>query len=133
MNINISYPEIQSLIKEHLEQEIIVKFVNEKTIYVGKTMKFLGIEKAVGMNVRVEAIEGNNLILAHDNAILVKSVMKFIEIGSPDLSNFLQMRPDNTVAVCLSQIPQLEEVLEHATLDRLGFTEGGVMAGVTLH
>jgi hypothetical protein len=129
MFLHISYLEIQSFAKEH-KHIITISYVNERTIKVCKKMMFFGIEQTVDINLRIDAVEGNNLVLAHDNATFVKSVMQYIELCQPEYLTLLRLRPDNTVALRMDQIPQLREVLEHKTLNSLGFSESGVTLGI---
>ena len=132
MFLHISYPEIQSFAKEH-KQIITISHVNERTIKVCKKMMFFGIEQTVDINLRIESLQGNNLVLAYDNAIFVKSVMQYIELCQPDYLTLLRLRPDNTVTLGMDQIPQLRKVLGYSTLTSVGFTESGVTLGIDTH
>jgi len=132
MFLHISYPEIQSFAKEH-KHIITISYVNERTIKICKKMIFFGVEQTVDINLRIEAVESNNLVLAHDNDILVKSVMQYIELCYPEHLTLLRLLPDNRIVLCMDQIPQLRDDLEHLTLTSFGFTENGVTIGVDTH
>ncbi|MBR4918058.1 MAG: hypothetical protein IKZ52_02430 [Bacteroidales bacterium] len=84
MNIKISYPEIQSLLQSKVKTEISLTYVDDQTIKVGKAFTVLGIFKTIGLKLRVENVSGDNIVLAHDNPILVKSAMKIVEVSFPE-------------------------------------------------
>ena len=84
MNFIISYPEIQSLLQSKVKQEITIAYVDDQTIKVGKTFTVLGISKTIGIKLRVGNVSGDNIVLAHDNPILVKSAMKIVEVSFPE-------------------------------------------------
>lgn len=132
MNIKISYPEIQSLLQAKLKQEITIAYVDDQTIKVGKTFTVLGISKTIGLKLRVENVSGDNIVLAHDNPILVKSAMKIVEASFPEFLEMLELHSDNSVVVHLGKVKQLEKVFEMVSLEGICFMSEGAVAEVTM-
>lgn len=132
MNIKISYPEIQSLLQSKVKQEITIAYVDDQTIKVGKTFTVLGISKTIGLKLRVENVSGDNIVLAHDNPILVKSAMKIVEASFPKFLEMLELHSDNSVVVHLGKVKQLEKVFEKVSLEGICFLPEGAVAEVTI-
>lgn len=132
MNIKISYPEIQSLLKSKVKQEITIAYVDDQTIKVGKTFTVLGISKTIGLKLRVENVSGDNIVLAHDNPILVKSAMKIVEASFPEFLEMLELHSDNSVVVHLGKVKQLEKVFEMISLEGICFLPEGAVAEVVI-
>ena len=132
MNIKISYPEIQSLLQSKVKQEITIAHVDDQTIKVGKTFTVLGISKTIGLKLRVEKVSNDNIVLAHDNPILVKSAMKIVEASFPELLEILELYSDNSVIVHLSKVKQLEKVFQIISLDGIFFMPECAVAEVAI-
>ena len=132
MVLRISYPEIQSLLQAKLKQEIAIAYVDDQTIKVGKTFTVLGISKTIGLKLRVENVSGDNIVLAHDNPILVKSAMKIVEASFPEFLEMLELHSDNSVVVHLGKVKQLEKVFEMISLEGICFLPEGAVAEVTM-
>ena len=132
MNIKISYPEIQSLLQSKMKQEINIAYVDDQTIKVGRAFIVFGISKTLGIKLRVENVSGDNIVLAHDNPILVKSVMKIVEVSFPEFLEMLELHSDNSVVVHLGKIKQLEKVFEMISLEDICFLPEGAVAEVIM-
>jgi hypothetical protein len=128
MNIQISYPEIQSLLQSKVKQEITIAYVDNQTIKAGKTITVLGISKTIGLKLRVENVSGDNIVLAHDNPILVKSAMKIVEVSFPEFLEMIEPYSDNSVVVHLGKVKQLEKVFEMVSLEGICFLQEGAVA-----
>lgn len=132
MVLRISYTEIQSLLQSKVKQEITIAYVDDQTIKVGKTFTVLGISKTIGLKLRVENVSGDNIVLAHDNPILVKSAMKIVEASFPKFLEMLELHSDNSVVVHLGKVKQLEKVFEMVSLEGICFMSEGAVAEVTM-
>lgn len=132
MNIKISYPEIQSLLQSNMKQEINIAYVDDQTIKVGRAFTVFGISKTLGIKLRVENVSGDNIVLAHDNPILVKSVMKIVEVSFPEFLEQLELYSDNSVVVHLGKVKQLEKVFEMISLEDICFLPEGAVAEVIM-
>lgn len=121
MNINISYPEIQSLLQSKMKQELFLSYVDGQTIKVGKTITVLGFRKDIALKLRVEDVQGDDIVLAHDNPILVKSAMKIVEVAFPEFLELLELHSDNSVVVHLGRVKQLEKVFDMISLKGICF------------
>lgn len=132
MTINIPFPELLSLLLAKAKQEVTLNYVDEQTVAVGKAIKIFGFEKQLSMKLHVQEVSGSDIVLAHDNAILVKSIMEVVKIGFPQLTSLVEMRPPNVVAVHLDQIEHVKKVLEYVSLNALCFRESGVVVDFNL-
>lgn len=132
MVLRISYPEIQSLLQSKIKQEINIAYVDDQTIKVGRAFTVFGISKTIGLKLRVENVSGDNIVLAHDNPILVKSLMKIVEVSFPEFLEMLELHSDNSVVVHLGKIKQLEKVFEMISLEDICFLSEGAVAEVIM-
>ena len=132
MFLRISYPEIQSLLQSKVKTEITLAYVDDQTIKVGKTFTVLGISKTIGLKLRVENVSGDNIVLAHDNPILVKSAMKIVEASFPEFLEMLELHSDNSVVVHLGKVKQLEKVFDMVSLEGICFLPEGAVAEVAI-
>lgn len=132
MFLRLSYPEIQSLLQTKVKQEIAVTYVDDQTIKVGRTFSLLGVSRTLGMKLRVESVNGENIVLAHDNPILVKSAMKIVEVSFPEFQELLELHSDNSVVVHLGKVKQLEKAFEMVSLEGICFLPEGAVAEATI-
>ena len=132
MNINISYPEIQSLLQSKMKQELFLSYVDGQTIKVGKTITVLGFRKDIALKLRVEDVQGDDIVLAHDNPILVKSAMKIVEVAFPEFLELLELHSDNSVVVHLGRVKQLEKFFEIISLKDICFFPEKIEIEVTM-
>ncbi len=130
--IKISYPEIQSLLQSKVKQEITIAYIDDQTIKVGKTFTVLGISRTLGLDLRMENVNGDKIVLAHDNPILVKSVMKIVEVSFPEFLEMLELHSDNSIAVHLGKVKQLEKVFEMISLEDICFLPEGTVVGMSI-
>lgn len=132
MTLHIPFPELQSLLLAKAKQEVSLNYVDAQTVAVGKAVKILGFEKQLSMKLHVQDVSGSDIVLAHDNAILVKSIMEVVKIGFPQLTSLIEMRLPNAVAVHLDQIEQAKKAFEYVTLNTLYFRENGAVVDFSL-
>lgn len=133
MTVHIPFPELQSLLLAKSKHEISMNYMDEQTVAVGKTVKFLGLERQLSMKLYVQEVSGSDIVLAYDDTIFMKSIMKVVEFGFPQLMNLIEMRPPNVVAVHLDQIDQTKNALEYVTLNALCFRESGAVVDFSLN
>lgn len=131
MTLHIPFPELQSLLLAKANQEVSLNYVDEQTVAVGKTVKLL--RRQLSTNLHVQEVSGSDIVLAHDNAILVKSIMEVVKIAFPHLTRLIEMRPPNAVAVHLDQIEQAKKAFEYITLNALCFQESGAIIDFSLN
>lgn len=133
MTLHIPFPELQSLLLAKAKQKVSLNYVDAQTVAVGKAVKILGFEKQLSMKLHVQDVSGSDIVLAHDNAILVKSIMEVVKIAFPHLTRLIEMRPPNAVAVHLDQIEQAKKAFEYVTLNALCFQESGAIIDFSLN
>lgn len=133
MTLHIPFSELQSFLLAKAKQKVSLNYVDEQTVAIGKTVNIFGFEKQLSMKLHVQEVSGSDVVLSHDNAILVKSIMEVVKIGFPQLTNLIEMRPPNAVTVHLDQIEQAKKAFEYISLNALCFRESGAMVDFTLN
>lgn len=131
MILHIPFHEFQSLLLAKANLEVSMNYVDDQTVAVGKTVKLL--RRQLIMKLHVQEVSGSDIVLAHDSAILVKSIMEVVKIGFPQLTSLIEMRPPNAVTVHLDQIEQAKKAFEYISLNALYFQESGAVIDFSLN
>ena len=83
MKLQISYSELESIIRKKTGQSVEIGYVNPQTITIRKEIKVLFVQKAVSVNVEVVEIAGTNLVLRYDAGLGLEMAAKGVMIYSP--------------------------------------------------
>lgn len=128
MKILMTYPELQQLLADKVEQPLSFAQVDAKTLRVFTEIKALFLTKTLHVDMRIEELKGTDLRVSFGegmaSAMLLNVVMKMIE-GKVSEAVFEQVG-NGGIVVHLSAIDQLSEVLQKVTLYDLNLTPEGI-------
>lgn len=130
MKITIKFSEIQSLVKAKSGREVVLSAVDEQTVKaeakVSVKVPLLGeISKTVGLKVKVERIDGNELFLKYDGGLgtdmIINGLLTFI--ASTPAKKIVEKMQGNGIFVHLDGIEEARKVLEMVKLTGILFHE----------
>lgn len=136
MQIKISYQEIQEAVAKKFKQHIELYNVDPSTFNVTYTIKILGHSKSIGVNLKVEQIEESDLYFSYSGSLgielVVSPILSFIKRLLPEGSGFIQEQDNQIVKIRLSEISQMEKILEKVKLERISFDNEGTIINAVM-
>lgn len=136
MQIKINYQEIQEAVAKKFKQHIELYNVDSSTFNVTYTIKILGHSKSIGVNLKVEQIEESDLYFSYSGSLgielVVSPILSFIKHLLPEGSGFIQEQDNQIVKIRLSEISQMEKILEKVKLERISFDNEGTIINAVM-
>lgn len=122
MNIQIPYNELSGFVRDHFNQNLVMNFVDEKTISIGKEIRVAMLSKLVSVNLTVKQVSGNDVTLVYNGGmgldLLVKAALKYFK---EKMGGLVEELDGNTLVVHLQKIEQLKDALKTVALGGLSF------------
>lgn len=135
MQIKINYPEIKNAVARKFNKQIDLCYVDAATVKVAYTMSMWGLSKSIGVNLKVERIEGTDLYLSYSGSLGIELVvgpfLSFVKRLLPEKTEFIQEQ-GNQIMIRLSEIEKLKKALEMVKLEHISFDNDGVVADVAV-
>lgn len=135
MQIKINYPEIQDAVAMRFNKQIVLCYVDAATVKVAYTMSRWGLSKSIGVNLKVERIEGTDLYISYSGSLGIELVigpfLSFMKRLLPEKTEFIQEQ-GNHIVIRLSEIEKLRKALDVVKLERISFDNDGVVADVVM-
>ena len=138
MEVRIKYTEIQEFILKNFQKEIGLTYVDPSTVSVSTKIKVFAFVKNVGVDLKVEKLEGSILHLVYSGKLgielLISPAISFLKKLVPEETNLISQGTGNRLFVNLAEIDQLEAVLDKVELQSISFDETHVIveAGLRL-
>jgi hypothetical protein len=135
MEILITFPEIQELIKNKTGKETIFSMVDSKTIKVtypiNVKIPLLGqITKDVSLNVSIDEISGTDIRMTYDCGMaiemMISGALKFIK-EDPRL-NFVGIGNSKQIILKLGEIDKIKSAFEKVEIEVINVAEAGIGA-----
>ena len=134
MQIRISYKELINYVSSHYGKVLAIKCVNSDTITISSTVNMVLFSKEVGITMSVEKIEGEDLYLSYSNGMgvdmILKGVLKFVKMSS--YGSIVEERTGNALVVHLGHVDPVKKVFESMSLDKISFSNDGVIVLASL-
>lgn len=131
MEVRIKYTEIQELIKKNFQKEVGLAYVDPSTVSVSTKIKVFAFVKNVGVDLKVEKLEGSILHLVYSGKfgieMLISPAISFLKRLVPEKTNLISQGTGNRVFVNLAEIDQLKSVLDKVELQSISFDETHVI------
>lgn len=130
MEVRIEYTEIQEFIKKNFQKEVGLTYVDPSTVSVSTKIKVFAFVKNVGVDVKVEKLEGSKLPLVYSGKgieLLISPAISFLKRLVPEKTNLISQGTGNRVFVNLAEIDQLKAVLDKVELQSISFDETHVI------
>ena len=127
MEVRIKYTEIQEFIKKNFHKEVGLAYVYPSTVSVSTKIKVFAFVKNVGVDLKVEKLEGSILHLVYSGKLgielLISPAISFLKKLVPEKTNLISQGTGNRVFVNLAEIDQLKAVLDKVELQSISFDE----------
>lgn len=131
MEVRIKYTEIEGFIKQNFQKEVGLTYVDPSTVSVSTKIKVFAFVKNVGVDLKVEKLEGSILHLVYSGKLgielLISPAISFLKKLVPEKTNLISQGTGNRVFVNLAEIDQLKEVLDKVELKNISFDETHVI------
>lgn len=131
MEVRIKYTEIQEFILNNFHKEVGLTYVDPSTVSVSTKIKVFAFVKNVGVDLKVEKLEGSILHLVYSGKLgielLISPAISFLKRLVPEKTNLISQGTGNRVFVNLAEIDQLKEVLDKVELKSISFDENHII------
>lgn len=131
MEVRIKYTEIQEFILKNFHKEVGLTYVDPSTVSVSTKVKVFAFVKNVGIDLKVEKLEGTMLHLVYSGKLgiemLISPAISFLKRLVPEKTNLISQGTGNRVYVNLAEIDQLKAVLDKVELQSVSFDETHVI------
>ena len=131
MEVKIKYTEIEGFIKKNFQKEVGLAYVDPSTVSVSTKIKVFAFVKNVGVDLKVEKLEGSKLPLVYSGKLgielLISPAISFLKRLVPEKTNLISQGTGNKVFVNLAEIDQLKAVLDKVELQSISFDETHVI------
>lgn len=131
MEVRIKYTEIEGFIKKNFQKEVGLAYVDPSTVSVSTKVKVFAFVKNVGVDLKVEKLEGTMLHLVYSGKLgielLISPAISFLKRLVPEKTNLISQGTGNRVFVNLAEIDQLKAVLDKVELKSISFDENHVI------
>ena len=136
MEVRIKYTEIQEFIKKNFQKEVGLAYVDPSTVSVSTKIKVFAFVKNVGVDLKVEKLEGSILHLVYSGKLgielLISPAISFLKRLVPEKTNLISQGTGNKVFVNLAEIEQLKAVLDKVELQSISFDENHIIVEADL-
>lgn len=131
MEVRIKYTEIEGFIKKNFQKEVGLAYVDPSTVSVSTKVKVFAFVKNVGVDLKVEKLEGTMLHLVYSSKLgiemLISPAISFLKKLVPEKTNLISQGTGNRVFVNLAEIDKLKAVLDKVELQSISFDETHVI------
>lgn len=131
MEVRIKYTEIEGFIKKNFQKEVGLAYVDPSTVSVSTKVKVFAFVKNVGVDLKVEKLEGTMLHLVYCSKLgiemLISPAISFLKKLVPEKTNLISQGTGNRVFVNLAEIDKLKAVLDKVELQSISFDETHVI------
>lgn len=136
MEVRIKYTEIQEFIKKNFRKEVVLTYVDPSTVSVSTKIKVFAFARNVGVDLKVEKLEGSILHLVYSGKfgieLLISPAISFLKKLVPEKTNLISQGTGNRVFVNLAEIDKLKAVLDKVELQSISFDETHVIVKAVL-
>ena len=136
MEVRIKYTEIQEFILNNFHKEVVLTYVDPSTVSVSTKIKVFAFVKNVGIDLKVEELEGSKLPLVYSDKLgielLISPAISFLKRLVPEKTNLISQGTGNKVFVNLAEIDKLKAVLDKVELQSISFDETHVIVEADL-
>lgn len=136
MEVRIKYTEIQEFILNNFHKEVGLTYVDPSTVSVSTKIKVFAFVKNVGVDLKVEKLEGSILHLVYSGKLgielLISPAISFLKRLVPEKTNLISQGTGSRVFVNLAEIDQLKAVLDKVELKSISFDETHIIVEADL-
>ena len=127
MKASISFPELQNILQEKIEQNIGFAFVDNKTVKVTYPLNLGIIKKDISADLTILEMVGSDLLVKLDAGMgtdtLMSTILSLLHNKIPE--GLIEKRPDRQLMLHLGSIEQVKTVFDAIKVDDIHvLTEG---------
>ena len=128
MKASISFPELQNILLDKIEQNISFAYVDEKTIQVTYPLNLGIIKKDLSVNLVFEELRGSDLLvqLSAGKGIETLVPMAFNLLKNKIPEGLLEAQSDNYFLIHLGSIEQVKPVFDAISVNDLHVLANGL-------
>ena len=114
MKASISFPELQSILRQKTEQNFSFAFIDDKSIRVTYPLDLGFMKKDISANLSILNMEGSDLLVSIDAGFatdtLLSAILGIFKNKIPE--GLIEKRPDKQLLLHLGQIEQVKTVFD---------------------
>lgn len=137
MELRIGYDEPMGVISKAVGREVALGYVADDEVSVAVKVKVLFASKWVSVNLKVERVEGSDVICSYSGAfgvaMLIKGALTFLKGYFPEVVKMVDMGDDGRLVLHLDEVEQLKKALEVVTLRGISFSPDAINVAMTLN
>lgn len=124
MQLNVTFTEIQDLIRRKAQKEVRLSALDSRTMSVSTdiSLPLIG-KKEVRVQLKLEEINNQYALLSYNNGmgvdLVITAILKYLEMQSN--VSYVQGLPDNRIKIQFNQIPQAQSALKAIDMHNLTF------------
>jgi len=128
MKASISFPELQNILQEKIEQNIGFAFVDDKTVKVTYPLNLGIIKKDISADLTIVEMEGSDLLVKLDAGMgtdtLMNTVLSILHNKIPE--GLIEKRPDRHLMLHLGSIEKVKTVFDAIQVDDIHVLNEGL-------
>ena len=128
MKASISFPELQSILQEKIEQNIGFSFVDDKTVKVTYPLDLGILKKDISADLTILEMAGSDLLVKLDAGMgtdtLMNTVLSILHNKIPE--GLIEKRPDRHLMLHLGSIEQVKSVFDAIQVDDIHVLDDGL-------
>lgn len=126
MELRIGYAEAAGMVANAVGREVELHYCAADEVAVAVEVKVLFATKLVSVNLKVERVDGNNVICSYSGAFgvgaLIKGALAFLKGMFPEVVKMVDVGDDGRLVLHLDEVEQLENALAMITLQGISFS-----------
>ena len=128
MKASISFPELQSILRQKTEQNFSFAFIDDKSIRVTYPLDLGIMKKDISANLSILEMKGSDLLVSIDAGFatdtLLSTVLGIFKNKIPE--GLIEKRPDKQLLLHLGQIEQVKTVFDAIQVDDIHVLDSGL-------
>lgn len=126
MELRIGYDEAAGLVAGAVGNEVELRYCAADEVTVAVRVKVLFATKWVSVNLKVERVDGNDVICSYSGgmgvAMLIKGALMVLKGYFPEVVKMADLGDDGRLVLHLDEVEQLKKALEVVTLRGISFS-----------
>lgn len=134
MKIQLSFPEVQKVIKNKTGKDIAMRMVSDDTIGITYTISIkvplIGkIEKNVNLDVSIKGIKGTDVYMSYDCSgigmgMIIAGALKMLK-EDPRL-NFIESGEDKQIILKLGEMEKIRSIFDKVDIQSIKIADSGI-------
>lgn len=130
MELRIGYAEAAGMVAKAVGNEVELRYCAADEVAVAVKVKVLFATKWVSVNLKVERVEGNDVICSYSGSFgvgaLIKGALAFLKGMFPEVVKMVDVGDDGRLVLHLDEVEQLNKALAMITLQGISFSSQSI-------